>query len=454
MSSNPEDKDYLDQLRHIFPWHRSFTTNERIIIILFVSTFVSIVGCILFCLICSRFPLRRRYYSKKKLDKEQHILIASPSKKDTLVLPPPYYESIFKTDGRKLSNGTVSDTDGGQSSASTDYLSVLNEKIARSQPAHSSLSNGDTVVTIIPTYPSPPYAQINVEFNIDTTKNILIIHLTNGEHFSLHPAFDEQAEFFIHIQLLNNKILKKFHDARKKRRSSLQLSTWRKQQEKTTEKLLRTSSDILICNQYLQFELNKDNIKSTSLRFLLFCIDRSGIQDLMFESVIHLNALMIPHYQEIIEFKDLPEITFGEIFLGISYLPTAERFTIKVEKLRYLCKTEKDQKIGARLIVTFIHHGRRFFQKKLSSIISDESLTTNHNIHEINEIITQNIPQNDIQSIYVHFELIIRILQSRDESIISGGSILLGEHTRYESEWQKILEQPRHIHLGWYQFFG
>ncbi|CAF1257394.1 unnamed protein product [Adineta steineri] len=66
----------------------------------------------------------------------------------------------------------------------------------------------------------------------------------------------------------------------------------------------------------------------------------------------------------------------------------------------------------------------------------------------------QNIPQNDIQSIYVHFELVIRMLHSNDESIISCGTILLGEHTRYESDWQNILEQPRQTHLRWYQFFG
>jgi hypothetical protein len=75
-------------------------------------------------------------------------------------------------------------------------------------------------------------------------------------------------------------------------------------------------------------------------------------------------------------------------------------------------------------------------------------------IYEMEETLTQNIPQQDIQSIYVHFELIIRILNSQNESIISCGTILLGEHTRYESDWQKMLEQPRQIHLGWYQFFG
>ncbi|CAF2510708.1 unnamed protein product [Rotaria sp. Silwood2] len=472
MSSSPQEEDYLDQLNRVFPWHRPFTANEQIIIVLFVAAVVSIIGCTLLCLICSRSPLRRRYYAKKKLDKERRILIPATSKQDTLVLPstPPYYESIVKTDdmtifnklskcqylnfGRKLSNGTVSDTDCAQSSTSTDHASSLSGKITRTQSTRSSFSNGDTLVTTITTYPSPPYAQVNVELNIDTTKNILAIHLTNGQHFSLHPAFDEQAEFFIHVQLLNNKILKKFHDSRTKCRSSLQLSTWKKQQEKTTKKLSRTSSDTLLCHEYLLFEFNKDSIKSTSLRFLLFCIDRSGIHDLMFEAVIPLNSSMIPHYQQIIEFKNLPEITFGEILLGMSYLPTAERFTIKVEKLRYLCKIEKDKKIDARLIVTFFHHGRRFFQKKISSIISDESLTTKTNVHEINEIIMQNIPQHDIQSIYVHFELIIRILHSKDESIISGGSILLGEHTQYGNEWLKMLEQPRQIHLGWYQFYG
>jgi hypothetical protein len=73
-------------------------------------------------------------------------------------------------------------------------------------------------------------------------------------------------------------------------------------------KLFRTSNDTLTCDEYLQFEFNKDDVTSTSLRFLLFCIDRSGIQDVMFESVIRLNPSMIRNYQQIIEFNDLPQV--------------------------------------------------------------------------------------------------------------------------------------------------
>jgi hypothetical protein len=72
--------------------------------------------------------------------------------------------------------------------------------------------------------------------------------------------------------------------------------------------LFRASNDILICNEYVQFQLNKNDLTLTSLRFLLFCIDRSGIQDLMFEKLIHLNASMIPKYEQIIQFKDLPQV--------------------------------------------------------------------------------------------------------------------------------------------------
>ncbi|CAF2885353.1 unnamed protein product [Rotaria sp. Silwood2] len=472
MINDTQEEDYIDRLSYILPWQRSLSPLERFLIIFIVSTFVSIVGCILLCLVCFRSSLRRRRYSKNKLNTDQHSLINTISRKSLAIVPPspPSYESIVKTDdvldfnklskssylylARKSSNGTVSDTDGIRSHGNNDYLTSLDGKTRRTRSARSSLSNGGIISTISSTYPLSPYAQINVELEIDIIENLLKIHLTNGEHFLPHPIFDEQTEYFIRIQLLNNTTLKKFCDERKKRRSSLPLNIWKKQQEKTTKKLSRTSSDTLLCHEYLLFEFNKDSIKSTSLRFLLFCIDRSGIHDLMFEAVIPLNSSMIPHYQQIIEFKNLPEITFGEILLGMSYLPTAERFTIKVEKLRYLCKIEKDKKIDARLIVIFFHHGRRFFQKKISSIISDESLTTKTNVHEINEIIMQNIPQHDIQSIYVHFELIIRILHSKDESIISGGSILLGEHTQYGNEWLKMLEQPRQIHLGWYQFYG
>jgi len=79
---------------------------------------------------------------------------------------------------------------------------------------------------------------------------------------------------------------------------------------------------------------------------------------------------------------------------------------------------------------------------------------TNNNIYEIKDTITQNIPQTDIQSIYIHFELVIHIFNLTTESIISCGSVLLGEQTRYKTDWEKMLEQPRQFHLEWYQFFG
>jgi glutaredoxin len=69
MNNHTEEEDYIDKLSGVLPWHRSFTSLERLLVVLIVSTFVSIVGCTLLCLICSRSPLRRRYYSKKKLSK-------------------------------------------------------------------------------------------------------------------------------------------------------------------------------------------------------------------------------------------------------------------------------------------------------------------------------------------------------------------------------------------------
>lgn len=114
--------------------------------------------------------------------------------------------------------------------------------------------------------------------------------------------------------------------------------------------------------------------------------------------------------------------------------------------------------LDARLITTFFHHGRRFFQRKLPPILFDPlastSTTSTTNVYDINEIIMQNIPQQDVQTIYVHFELFLHLVCAKEESIVSCGSVLLGEQTRYRIDWQKILEQPRQIHLGWYQFFG
>jgi hypothetical protein len=69
MMNSTEVEDYIDQLSRILPFHRSFTTLERFLIVLIVSSFVSIVGCTLLCLIYPRSPLRRKYYSKNQASK-------------------------------------------------------------------------------------------------------------------------------------------------------------------------------------------------------------------------------------------------------------------------------------------------------------------------------------------------------------------------------------------------
>lgn len=86
-----------------------------------------------------------------------------------------------------------------------------------------------------PIYLSPPFAQIKAELTIDNEKKILIVHLTNAENIPKHPVFNTQSEYFIHIQLLNNKTYKKFYDLAEKRRSNLSINTWKNLQEKSTK---------------------------------------------------------------------------------------------------------------------------------------------------------------------------------------------------------------------------
>ena len=97
------------------------------------------------------------------------------------------------------------------------------------------MSNSGTFSTATYNYASSLFTQFNLELSIDTAKNVLIIRLTDGKNIAHHPAFDEQADFFIHIQLLSNKMFEKVHNIRNKRRPSLKLSAWKKQPEKSTK---------------------------------------------------------------------------------------------------------------------------------------------------------------------------------------------------------------------------
>ena len=134
-----EEEDYLDHFSRLVPWQRSLTSLERLLIVSTVATFISIIACILLCVIWSRSP--RRWRSRRKLGNhrltrvsralsirnvEQHILMRARSRSDGLVVSsPPQYESIIKADsitaqnasekrrqfGRKPSLRTISEGD-------------------------------------------------------------------------------------------------------------------------------------------------------------------------------------------------------------------------------------------------------------------------------------------------------------------------------------------------------
>lgn len=108
-------------------------------------------------------------------------------------------------------------------------------------------------------------------------------------------------------------------------------------------------------------------------------------------------------------------------------------------------------RLDACLTVTYFHQSHRFCQRKFAPIISKE---TQSDLFDINENLIENIPSNDLSSIYIHFELILHLVNVKDSSILSCGSILLGEQTRYKAEWQKLFEYPRQNHFAWYQFYG
>lgn len=225
MSNITHNEDYLDQLTYLLPIHRSLTSLERFLIVFIVSLFVSFVGCTLLCLIYPQSILRRKYFQKQK------IIQSMPRKSFLVVPPPPSYDSVIKSSEllkhkiRTLSNGTLSDSD----------TVVFNGQTLRSHSARSSISNSGRVSTISNTYPLVPYAEMNLELNFDFTKNLLTVHLKNGEHFASHPAFVDQFEYFIRVQLVNNKLLKKFQESARKTQVNLPLNLWKKQQEKTSK---------------------------------------------------------------------------------------------------------------------------------------------------------------------------------------------------------------------------
>lgn len=252
-----DEKDYLDRLADFNPWHRPLTHYERILIVAFLSTFISIVACLLFCLIYTQSPLRRRYSTRKFQSIDQFTAFPpNESKEDRLILPTtPKYESVIKLEKipqsswnskrnptRTSSYGTTSDSDGVLSNGVSPFLHVTRfnaflfdflqfveyPKTKNSFSNPSPISNGYS-------FPSLTYPRVHLSLTTDSTKTQLLIHLTQLDHLFSHPIFDDQADYSIRLQLFNKKLLKKFAETRQKRRVTLPLSMWTKQEEKTTQ---------------------------------------------------------------------------------------------------------------------------------------------------------------------------------------------------------------------------
>lgn len=135
MSNKTEDEDYIEQWRRLLAMRRALTPLERFLIVIVVSTFVTVVGCLLLCLTYRRAALVRRYYKKKKLSKhdcdrkmcstgrhsfegrEQQCVVHTISHSGIIITPPPSYDSIVQSarspylnDARKYSIGAMSDS--------------------------------------------------------------------------------------------------------------------------------------------------------------------------------------------------------------------------------------------------------------------------------------------------------------------------------------------------------
>lgn len=70
----------------------------------------------------------------------------------------------------------------------------------------------------------------------------------------------------------------------------------------------RTPDNQLIFDENMLFQIAKNDFALNTLRFSLFAIDRSGIEDLMFENLVPLTTSLIPRCQQTIQFKNLSEV--------------------------------------------------------------------------------------------------------------------------------------------------
>ncbi|CAF1236026.1 unnamed protein product [Didymodactylos carnosus] len=145
-----------------------------------------------------------------------------------------------------------------------------------------------------------------------------------------------------------------------------------------------------------------------------------------------------------------PKISYGEVYLALSYLPTAERLTISALKLRWFFKVDKTERTDALLTFTFFHDGRRFYQQKLDPVqilddVKDKEC-------EMKTIVTSSVPKDDIRNINLHIGFNIYLSISKES--INCGSIVLGEKTRFEVDWTRMIDQPRQVHNAWYPLYG
>jgi hypothetical protein len=374
-----------------------------------------------------------------------------------------------------------------ESMVKAEDLHVLN-KVHPSRSIRSlsygTVTEGEAVNVQVVNHREEQAFVCTLTIHTDLQSKLLTINIASMGSIPSHVVFTDPVEYYLAIQLIDCKIYNKLSLLSNKRRSNCPLSLWKQRDEQLIKWAMphdiernEASCSFRIAHpESVQFSCEKNTMNKGILRYVFFCHDRSGtVHDFLSQSIIRLQPSMNPTYEAKLSLNEctrMDEVVLAELFLGVGFLPTAERLTLKVNQLRYFYSPEKDHRLGTfhetawcsiaiwptfsdlNITASIFHHGHRFFQKKFTTISIERALAQMPDVYEINETVLETIPCGNISSVHVHFELIIQLVANNEQRVLCHAAFLLGEQTHYQKEWQQMLEQPRQIHRAWYPFIG
>ncbi|XP_052282899.1 synaptotagmin-6-like isoform X2 [Dreissena polymorpha] len=198
-------------------------------------------------------------------------------------------------------------------------------------------------------------------------------------------------------------------------------------------------------NEYFKFPATYDDIKESSLVFMVYDYDKFSRHKLMGEVRIDLSKVETSNSVEMwcdVQKQHQESAELGEVLLSLSYLPTAERLTVVVMKAKDLRVPTTTPSSDPYVRITLVVEGKKVKRKKTSVKKGTHNPVWN-------EALSFNIPPELLPKVTLECHVVDNDLIGHGEFV---GCVMIGQ-TRAGNEgkhWGEMMQNQRKSIAMWH----